>query len=241
MANPNILIVIPARMASTRFPGKPLATLGGKPMLQWVYEACQKSEIGSEILVATPDQEILDACVSFGAKAVLTSHDHPSGSDRIAEACRNRPEPLVLNVQGDEPLIPIETIRACAHALSSDSVQVASVYTDCQEHELDDPAVVKVVLDLKSEALYFSRSPIPFRRNPSGEPLKRHLGIYGYAKEALFEFVKLPPSPLEKVEGLEQLRFLENGIPIKMAKGLAGPTAVDTPEQLEELRRLVGS
>lgn len=239
MATSDILIVIPARMASTRFPGKPLADLGGKPMLQWVYEACQRSGISSEIVIATPDPEIIVACQQFGASAVLTRNDHPSGTDRIAEVCRDRPEPFVVNVQGDEPFIPIETIRACAAALThTDGAMVASVYADCTEHEVEDPAVVKVVLNIHGEALYFSRSPIPFRRNVSESPLKRHLGIYGFTRDILLKFVTLPQGVLEATEGLEQLRFLENRIPIQMAKGVAGPTAVDTPGQLEELRRL---
>ena len=237
----NIAIVIPARMASTRFPGKPLAPLGGKPMLQWVYEACLRSEVTGSILIATPDQEIADACASFHAECFFTSPDRPSGTDRIAEVSRSRREELYLNVQGDEPFIPIETIQACFRALVNQKEQLAaSVFTDCSLAEELDPSVVKVVISQDMNALYFSRAAIPYKRVPTTEPLKRHLGIYGYSKEVLGHYVSWQQGTLEKIEGLEQLRFLENGVQIRMEKGIAGPTAVDTPEQLEELRRLIG-
>jgi 3-deoxy-manno-octulosonate cytidylyltransferase (CMP-KDO synthetase) len=204
------LIVIPARMASTRFPGKPLVDLCGKPMVQWVYEASVLSGVGEEVLVATPDQEILERCASFGAKALLTRADHFTGTDRVAEVAEVVEADVYVCVQGDEPLIRAESIRACARRLLDDpQVQFGSVHCECPEDEIDNPAVVKVVTDQSGRALYFSRHAIPFDRNPRVEPVKKHIGLYAYRREALLEFRNWQPSPLEIAEGLEQLRFWE--------------------------------
>lgn len=233
-------IVIPARMASTRFPGKPLADLCGKPMVQWVYEASVRAAVAQEVVIATPDEEILSAAQAFGARAVATRLDHPSGTDRIAEVAEGLAADFYVNVQGDEPLIDPATIRACAQPLIDDAaVEMASVYADCPEEEVDNLAVVKVVTSLSGDALYFSRHPIPFPRSPRLVPVKKHIGIYAYRRPVLLRFAQWQPTPLEQAESLEQLRFLENGVRIRMAAGKGSALAVDTPEQADEVRRLL--
>jgi 3-deoxy-manno-octulosonate cytidylyltransferase (CMP-KDO synthetase) len=236
------MIVIPARMASTRFPGKPLCDLMGKPMVRWVYEAAVNAGVGDQVVVATPDQEIIDRCRSFGADAVLTRMDHPSGTDRIAEVASQYPADVYVNVQGDEPLINPDSIRACARPLLEDSsIQVGSIYSECPENELDNPAVVKVVVDQQDFALYFSRHAIPFPRNPRAEPVKKHIGIYAYRREAVQAFATWKPTPLERTESLEQLRFLEHGYRMVMSEGAGSELAVDTPEQAEQVRAILAA
>lgn len=238
---PTNVIVIPARMGSTRFPGKPLVDLCGKPMIQWVYERSVSSGVGSEVVVATPDQEIVDACAGFGAKAMLTRMDHPTGTDRLAEIAETIPADVYINVQGDEPLIDIATIRAIAEPFSDSSVMMASVFSECTAQEVDNPAVVKVVTDLRGNALYFSRHAIPFPRNPRPTPLKKHIGIYAYRRSVLMEYPSWPQTPLELAESLEQLRFLENGIGIRMVEGKGSVVSVDTPEQADEVRKYLST
>ena len=231
-------IVIPARMASTRFPGKPLVDLLGKPMIQWVFEAALSSEVAAEVVIATPDEEILEACAKFGARAIRTRLDHPSGTDRIQEVAQTLEADIYLNVQGDEPLVPIAAIRALNDAMERSTAEVGSLYDGARAEEVPDPAVVKVVMDAREQALYFSRSPIPFER--SGEPTYwRHVGMYAYRRPALDAFVAAGPSSLELVEGLEQLRFLELGFRIQMVRAAAGETAVDTAEQAEMVRQIL--
>ena len=230
-------LVIPARMAATRFPGKPLIDLLGKPMIQWVYEAAVKSDVGDHVVIATPDDEIIEACKAFGAEAILTSASHPSGTDRIAEVSQQLHADYYINIQGDEPLVSQQTIQACAEPLASDpSVLMTSCWAPCISSEESNPAVVKVVTDLAGNALYFSRYPIPYPRSPRTQALKKHIGIYGYRREVLQKFSTWPMSPLETSEGLEQLRFLENGVRIRMTQGEASGIAIDTPEQAEQVR-----
>lgn len=237
---PSCLIVIPSRMGSTRFPGKPLTDLLGKPMVQWVYEAARRANISPNIVVATPDQEIIDACKAFNAPAILTSPDHPSGTDRIAEVAQKMPHDFYLNVQGDEPLIQTEDLIACAAPLFEDpTIQMASLMTECPENEIENPAVVKVVTDLQNNALYFSRHPIPYPRNPRQTPVFKHIGLYAYRHSVVQHFATWPQSPLEQAESLEQLRFMENGVRIRMAHGHGSALAVDTPEQAEAVRELL--
>jgi len=227
-------------MASTRFPGKPLCDLCGKPMIEWVYEAAVRSAVAETVIVATPDEEILTAARGFGAKAVKTRSDHPSGTDRIAEVAEEHEANFYVNVQGDEPLIDPETIRACAMPFLTDpNIEMTSIYSECPEEEVDNPAVVKVVTDTSGLALYFSRYSIPFPRNPRAAPVKKHIGIYAYRREVLLNFAKWTPSPLELTESLEQLRFLENGVRIKMSMGKGSLLAVDTPEQAIQVRELM--
>ena len=232
------LIVIPARMASTRFPGKPLVDLGGKPMVQWVVEAARASGAGERVIVATPDDEILAACARFGAETVRTRLDHPSGTDRLAEVAEGIEADVYVNVQGDEPLVPPETIRACAAPLLADaSVEMGSVCAPCPEDEWDNPAVVKVVTALNGDALYFSRYAVPFPR--TAREVKKHLGLYAFRRDVLRRFATWPQSPLERAESLEQLRFLENGVRIRLSEGQGSAVAVDTPEQADQVRRLL--
>lgn len=234
------LIVIPARMASTRFPGKPLAPLAGKPMVQWVWEsACQVREADA-VVIATPDQEIMDAARGFGADAELTRADHPSGTDRLAEVAQRRPAEAYVNVQGDEPMVGPDTISVCARALLDDpSVQVASLWAPAEPHEVEDPSVVKVVLADGGDALYFSRYAIPYPRSARQAPVRKHLGLYAFRNHALQWFASSRPGALEQTESLEQLRFLEGGWRIRMAQGQPTPVAVDTPEQAEQADRLL--
>jgi len=231
-----LAIVIPARMASTRFPGKPLVDLGGKPMIEWVVQASRAAEIADWVGVVTPDDSIIDACEARGIPVIRTRDDHPSGTDRIAEAASTLNATVYINVQGDEPLISPETIRSVAAPFAQEpGVMMTSVYAECPPEEIDEPAVVKVVLAHNEDALYFSRYPIPYPRNPRLGPVWKHVGIYGYRAELLREFSGWPPGRLESAESLEQLRFLEHGIKIRMALGV--PTlGVDTPAQAELVR-----
>lgn len=236
------LIVVPARMGSTRFPGKPLCDLCGKPMVQWVVERAKESGVGDKVVVATPDEEIVEACASFGAESVLTSHDHLTGTDRIAEVADKIEADVYVNVQGDEPLVRPSTVRACAEPLLNDpSIKMGSVFSDCPEDEHDDPDVVKVVTDLDGYALYFSRSAIPYHRTEPNQKVKKHVGIYAYTKKALRAFSVWDQTQLEKAESLEQLRFLEHGIRIKMSRGEGTELAVDTPEQAETVRSILAA
>ncbi|MBL8067791.1 MAG: 3-deoxy-manno-octulosonate cytidylyltransferase [Armatimonadetes bacterium] len=234
------LVVIPSRMGSSRFPGKPLCDLLGKPMVQWVYEAAVASGVSNNVVIATPDQEIVHAAGQFGAPAILTSPDHPSGTDRIAEVARSMPHDFYLNVQGDEPLIDPGDLAACARPLFDDpAVQMSSLMADCPDHEVENPAVVKVVTDLAGDALYFSRHSIPYPRNERTTPVKKHIGLYAYRHSLVESFASWPQTPLEIAESLEQLRFLEHGVRVRMAEGKGSALAVDTPEQAEAVRRLL--
>ena len=241
---PHILAVLPARWGSTRFPGKPLHAIAGKPLIQHVWERCQKCTTLDAILVATDDARIFDAVSAFGGKAVMTSPDHPTGTDRIAEAILALPQAThIVNIQGDEPLIDPALIDELARTLADDpTLDMATA-----AHELDpvDPAVidanvVKVVRALDGRALYFSRSPLPFFRHAvAGLPVLRHVGIYAYRRAFLERFVTWPPSPLEQAESLEQLRALENGASIRVLLTADASPGVDTPEQARAVERIL--
>ena len=210
-------------------------------MVQWVYEASLAANVAEKVVVATPDQEIVGACKSFGAEAILTSPDHQTGTDRIAEVAQKIQADVYVNVQGDEPLIRPSSIAACATPLlKDDRKQMGSVFSFCAQEELDNPAVVKVVTDKQGYALYFSRYPIPFARNPRPEAVKKHIGLYAFRCEPLLKFATWPLSALEKAESLEQLRFMENGVRIYMAEAEGSELAVDTPEQAEQVREILG-
>lgn len=227
-------------MGSTRFPGKPLADLLGKPMVQRVFEAAVASAVADRVVVATPDQEIVEACAKFGAEAVLTSAEHITGTDRIAEVAAVHSADVYVNVQGDEPLIPPSSIAVCANTLlNKPTAQMGSVYSFCSEPEHDDPAVVKVVTDKEGFALYFSRYAIPFPRNVRQLPIKKHIGLYAYRGDALKKFSSWQMSPLEAAESLEQLRFMHNGIRILMAEAEGAELAIDTPEQADRVREIL--
>lgn len=215
-------------------------------MIQHVWERCQSAKILSEILVATDDERIASAVESFGGTAVITSPDHPTGTDRLAEAAKQVPVAThILNIQGDEPLIDPTLIDALAQALIDDPelhMVTAANPLDPTDPIVSDPNVVKVVLRKNGHALYFSRSPLPFFRNPvSGLQVLRHKGIYGYRRDFLETFVSWPPSPLELAESLEQLRALENGANIRVLITDDTSPGVDTPEQALEIERLLSS
>lgn len=241
-----IIGILPARWASTRFPGKPLHLIGGKPLIQHVWERCQLCVNLDEIVVATDDIRISEAVAAFGGKAIMTSVDHPTGTDRIAEAARALPQAThIVNIQGDEPLIDPALIDELAATMAADpSLDMATAANplDPMDPAVADPNVVKVVTALDGKALYFSRSPLPFFRNAvEGLPVFRHKGIYAYSRGFLEKFVTWPPSPLESAESLEQLRALENGASIKVLITDDTSPGVDTPEQALEIERLLSA
>lgn len=236
-----IVGVIPARYGSTRLEGKPLVDIHGKPMVQYVYECARKSRCLDEVLIATDDVRIRDAVEGFGGKVVMTSPAHLTGTDRVAEAVRDLNVDIIVNVQGDEPLLEPILIDECVEPLRRDaSGQMATVMKRIdKESAFGDPAVVKVVRDLAGRALYFSRSLVPFPRNRTQDfKVYEHIGIYAFTKDCLLGFSKLSPTPLERIEGLEQLRALENGIPIQVVETQCECelVSVDTPADLERVR-----
>ncbi len=226
--------IIPARFASTRFPGKPLAELLGKPMIQWVYEACTSSNLFDYTIVATDSPEIMQAVTAFGGDCRMTSSKHQSGTDRIAEVAQSLDAEILVNVQGDEPLIEKACLAELLSAFTDPEVGVASLKTVITETEdLQNPNVVKVVTDYRGDALYFSRSAIPFNRDNSSCQYYRHIGVYAYRKASLMKFISLPPSRLEQVEKLEQLRLLENGIKLRMITTDYQGIGIDSPQDLQ--------
>jgi 3-deoxy-manno-octulosonate cytidylyltransferase (CMP-KDO synthetase) len=238
-----IVGIIPARFASTRFPGKPLALIAGKPLIQRVVEQCQKAKSLSEIIVATDDTRIWEVAQNF-CRAEMTRPEHPSGSDRIAEVAEHCECDAVVNIQGDEPTIDSAVIDSVANALADCEMSTAASGVK-NPADLDNPNVVKVVVNAAGRALYFSRRTIPYLREAasgSSEQLAafaflKHLGIYGYRRETLLRLVKFPVSPLESAEKLEQLRALENGIPIAVVKVDYDGAGVDAPEDVEWVER----
>ena len=226
-------------MASTRFPGKPLIDLCGKPMIQWVYEKAVLSGAADRVIIATPDQQILDVAKNFGAEAILTRDDHPTGTDRIAEVALNIGADVYINVQGDEPLIDPNTIRAVSEPFRESSVQMVSAWAALPREAESNPAIVKVVTDLGGNALYFSRHGIPFPRSERTQSLKGHIGIYGYRREVLTTYPSWSQTPLELAESLEQLRFMEHGIRIRMVEVKPSGPGIDTPEQAAEVREMM--
>ncbi|WP_136679168.1 3-deoxy-manno-octulosonate cytidylyltransferase [Neptunomonas sp. XY-337] len=246
-------VIIPARFASTRFPGKPLADINGQPMIQHVYNRACQSE-AERVIVATDDQRIADVADSFGAEVCMTREDHPSGTDRLQEVVAKLgfyADDIVVNVQGDEPLIPPRVINQVAHNLKAEpEASIATLSEPIEDIDtLLNPNVVKVVADARGMALYFSRAPIPWPRDafaqsktemPDGFNWQRHIGIYAYRVKMLNEFVRWQPAPIETTESLEQLRAMWNGqrIHVAVADELP-PPGVDTPEDLERLRALL--
>ncbi len=240
---PRVVGIIPARFQSSRFPGKALADLAGKPMVQHVVERASRSRLLDEVLVATDDRRILEAVQGFGAKACMTSPDHPSGTDRIAEVARDLACDLVVNIQGDEPLIdPLVIDRAVEPLAQDTAIPMGTLGRPMGVAEAADPSKVKVVLDRQGFALYFSRSPIPYLRDGSAgveRPYLLHIGLYVYRRETLLRLVALPPTPLEERERLEQLRALEHGIRIRVVVTEHQSFGVDTPADLERVRRMM--
>ncbi len=237
-----ILAVIPARYASTRFPGKPLHLIAGKPLVQHVWERCQACHKVDRVVIATDDARILAAAQGFGAEACLTSPDHPSGTDRLAEVAAQFPAvEVLLNVQGDEPLISPALIDELALAMLADpSLSMVTAATPLQDPRLlDDPNIVKVTTTTTGRALYFSRSRIPFPRAGEQGRWLWHKGIYGYRRDFLQQFVTWPPSMLEMTEGLEQLRALENGGTIQVILTDEDSPGVDTLEQANAVEQRI--
>ncbi|HMK51212.1 MAG TPA: 3-deoxy-manno-octulosonate cytidylyltransferase [Thermodesulfobacteriota bacterium] len=247
-----ISAVIPARYGSTRFEGKPLADILGKPMIQYVYEGVRQSKLIDEVIVATDDQRILEAVKSFGGKAVITSPSHFTGTDRVAEVARKLKSEIIVNVQGDEPLIRGTIIdNAIRPLITDETVPMSTLITRIEEvKDWLNPHIVKVVVDQKNFALYFSRSPIPFPRDlnigrleshpfgtdrPLPKNVFKHIGVYVFRRQFLLRFSKMKPTPLEKLEKLEQLRALENGYSIKVTPVDYEPICVDTPEDLQKV------
>lgn len=243
-----ILGIIPARYASSRFPGKPLAEIEGKTMIQRVYEQCKKADKLSSVIVATDDVRIFQHVQSFGGEVEMTDPAHPSGTDRIAEiAARQTRFSHVINIQGDEPLInPAQIDQLCTTLTQASEPTIATLIKRIdQTAQLHSPHVVKTVIDHQGYALYFSRSPIPYSRAQEAEashlqqyPHYQHLGIYGFQRKILLQLAQLDKTNYEKIESLEQLRWLESGYRIKTAVTTLHSYAVDTPEDLEIVRKL---
>jgi 3-deoxy-manno-octulosonate cytidylyltransferase (CMP-KDO synthetase) len=234
--------VIPARYGSSRFPGKPLALIAGKPLVQHVVEQCQRAKSLSEVVVATDDTRIWEVVQNF-CRVEMTALDHPSGSDRIAEVARNIACDAVVNIQGDEPLIDPRVIDAVAEALEQSEMSTAATRIK-DEVDLNNANIVKVVVNTAGRALYFSRRTIPFLRDAKRDPLTefpflKHLGIYGYRRDTLLNLVKLPMSALEQAEKLEQLRALENGIPIAVKIVDYESVGVDVPADVARVEKIL--
>ena len=237
-----ILCVIPARYASTRLPGKPLANIAGKPMIQHVYERASQARRPAKVLVATDHDEVYQAVKDFGGQVLMTSPDHPTGTDRLAEVARACPEyELIINVQGDEPLIEPAVIDQLAAAFDDEpELVMATLATVMAEDEYDKPSAVKVVTRRNGHALYFSRSLIPYPRVQLAElPVYKHIGIYAYRRDFLLTYAALAPTPLERTESLEQLRALEHGYNIKVLLTDFQSVGVDTPEDLERVNHII--
>jgi len=242
-----IVGIIPARYASTRFPGKPLIDIKGKSMIQHVYERAEKSSL-DKIVVATDDQRIFDNVSSFGGEAVMTAADHPSGTDRCWDALQQLKENFqyVINIQGDEPLIDPQQINELAAVLKDGTTELATQMIKVDSHEmLFNTGEVKIVLNTNNEAIYFSRSVIPFIKNADEKNWHlhhnyyRHVGMYAYRKDILQKITQLPVSLLEKAESLEQLRWIENGFKIKCVETKFESHCIDTPEDLQSLLYLM--
>lgn len=253
---PGVIAIIPARWGSTRFPGKPLAQIAHKPMIQWVVEGIRKARSVSEVIVATDDQRIYDAVRDFGGRAKMTSPEHFSGSDRVAEVAAMEKCDIVVNVQGDEPLISPENLDLVVHSLVAEpSLKVSTLKTKiCLSEDLMDSNIVKVVTDVRGMALYFSRAPIPFDRDNinheragafqwsshhSPTNAFKHIGIYAYTRSFLLEFTKCQKSPLEEIEKLEQLRILEMGVSIKVVETEQDSIGVDVPDDILKVERVL--
>ena len=235
-------IIIPARYGSSRLEGKPLLKAGGKYVIQWVWEKCIKSNSIERVIVATDDNRILEACRAFGAEAEMTSSEHKSGSDRIAEVAARHPEiAYIINVQGDEPLIEPENIELVRKGVVED--KFADISTIVREiidmNEVDNPNLVKCIFDVNNYAMYFSRSKIPYERNTGKSKFYGHLGIYGYKKEALFKMTSLPQTTYEMAESLEQLRALQNGMKIKVSVVKNTPVGIDTMDDFNKFKAMV--
>ena len=232
--------VIPARFGSTRLPGKPLADIAGKPMIQRVYERVTNAKKSEVFIVATDDQRVYDAVQSFGGTVVMTDANHPTGTDRLAEVAQQYTDlDVIINVQGDEPMIDANLIDQLAELFEADDVlQMATVATPLLEEEYDEPSAVKVILNKRNDAMYFSRSLIPYPRHDFVNTPLKHIGIYAYRRQFLLDYAKMEPTAAEQTESLEQLRALENGFAIRVITTDKRFVGVDTPEDLARVNAI---
>jgi 3-deoxy-manno-octulosonate cytidylyltransferase (CMP-KDO synthetase) len=242
--NEQVIVVIPARYESTRLPGKPLVPLAGKPMVQHVYERAKRAQTVHRVVVATDDQRIVDAVKAFGGEARMTRADHRTGTERIAEVAAHEKGDIFVNVQGDEPLIdPVAIDTAVAALLEEPVAQIATVATPIRRAgDIMDPNIVKTVLDFDSNGMYFSRAPIPWVRDTQQKihvSYWKHLGLYVFQRDALLEYPTLPRGELEKIEQLEQLRWLENGWKIRVVEVEHDAVSVDVPEDVARVEKLL--
>jgi 3-deoxy-manno-octulosonate cytidylyltransferase (CMP-KDO synthetase) len=233
------IAIIPARLASTRLPRKLLREIAGKPLIGLVYEAVRSSPLLADVIIATDSEEIMDVCRKAGWKAQITSSAHRSGTERVHEVSKSVVADVYVNVQGDEPLIRAEHIATLLEVMQNPSVPVGTVMTPAGTSDLSNPNAVKVVADLYGRALYFSRATIPFDRDGTQPRSYKHLGVYAYREAALSRFVSLPESMLEQSERLEQLRFLENGIPIYVGETPYDTVGVDTEQDLQRVAEIL--
>lgn len=243
-ADPCVVAILPARWGSTRFPGKPLHLIAGKPLIRHVWERTRQAKCIDRVIIATDDRRIAEAATGFGAEVAMTAATHQSGTDRIAEVAASLPQAThLLNVQGDEPLVEPALLDQLAAALIADPTlgMITAANPFCDPETFANPNIVKVVLDVHGNALYFSRSAIPHQRgcDQPGPPLLRHHGLYGYSAAFLRQFVSWKPSPLEVTEQLEQLRALENGAKIRVVITESSSIGVDTPEDVAKVEALL--
>jgi 3-deoxy-manno-octulosonate cytidylyltransferase (CMP-KDO synthetase) len=238
--NRKVAIIIPARYASTRLKGKLMIEVLGKPIIQWVWEIARKSELADDVIIATDNKEIFDKASAFGAKVEMTSIDHKSGSDRICEVLnRNGDFDYVVNLQGDEPSITPEVIDLAIKNLVNSDADISTLVREITPEQAENPNCVKCVLDNAFNALYFSRSKIPYERNAGAAKIYGHIGIYGYKRDVLIKLTSLPQADLELAESLEQLRALKNGFKIRVGVTSLNPIGIDTKEDLEEFKKRV--
>jgi 3-deoxy-manno-octulosonate cytidylyltransferase (CMP-KDO synthetase) len=236
-----IVAVIPARLASIRLPRKMLREVNGKPLAVWVYQSVRSSPLLDEVIIATDSEEIFAACESHSCKARMTSDKHRSGTERVHEVAQAIDADVYINVQGDEPMIRASHIDVLVGLMKNPDVPVGTLKTPATPEDIANPNAVKVVTDANGRSLYFSRSTIPYDRDGSHPKYFKHLGIYAYRKPSLDRFVSLPESSLERAERLEQLRFLENGIPIYVAESPYDSIGVDTEEDFQRVTKLLAA
>jgi 3-deoxy-manno-octulosonate cytidylyltransferase (CMP-KDO synthetase) len=234
-----VIAVIPARLASTRLPRKMLREAGGRPLVTWVYQSVRACSRLADVIVATDSEEIRAACQKHSCKAVMTSDKHRSGTERVHEISQNVAADVYINVQGDEPMVRAEQIDTIVDLMTRSEVRVGTLMTPARPEDVGNPNAVKVVTDLSGKALYFSRATIPYDRDGTHPQYFKHLGIYAYRKPELDRFVALPESSLERSERLEQLRFLDNGIPIYAAETPFDSIGVDTEEDFLRVQELL--
>src|SRR6266481_6965722 len=244
MSQPKVIVVIPARYGSTRLPGKPLVSLAGKPMIQRVYERAKLAERPDRVIVATDDERIVKAVEGFGGEARMTRTAHRTGTERVAEVAAREGGDVFVNVQGDEPMLDPQSIDTAVNSLLEEpQASISTVATLIKTPaDIMDPNVVKTVLDFESNALYFSRAPIPWVRDTAGKIHvlhMKHLGLYVFQRDALLEYPTLPQGELEKIEQLEQLRWLENGWKIRVAEVAHDAVSVDAPEDVARVEKLL--